>query len=126
MLLVYSFVSCPTHSHIKSLTHSKLIVFPFLIIRGHSLTVIGVEVLNSGDRNLLVLDPGTKPPPKLQSSLDLFLRTEEVVEKTLETFRFPEAKLASKKAYQLVQVVGVYDGVLDPECRKVFRTRKIE
>ncbi|KAI9353660.1 peptidase family C78-domain-containing protein [Obelidium mucronatum] len=95
--------------------------------RGHSLTVIGIEVLNSSERNLLVLDPGHRPPAKLLTNLDTFMRNEKVLQKTLKCFRFPESGLTAKKSYQILEITGLYKNELDSTgMRKVFQTTKIE
>ncbi|KAJ3132373.1 hypothetical protein HK100_005389 [Physocladia obscura] len=93
--------------------------------QGHSLTIIGIEILKSGLRNLLVLDPGTKIPPKLCVGIDLYLRSSDATEKMLNVFRFGEHLLRKHPSYQIVEVVGKYDPKSDSEGRKVFRTKRL-
>ncbi|KAI8606796.1 hypothetical protein BC830DRAFT_1176077, partial [Chytriomyces sp. MP71] len=91
--------------------------------QGHSLTIVGLECLDNGSRNVLVLDPGgVALPQTLLTNLDLHLVDQAGINKAMALFRFPESALCKKKAYQILQVVGAYDGVEDPEGRKLRRT----
>lgn len=64
------------HNSASGTSNSKVTCTPhaplYLQQPGHSLTVVGLEILDTGARNLLVLDPAYKPSPGVTKLLDAY------------------------------------------------------
>lgn len=82
---------------------TKLIIQAYhLRLLGHSLTIVGSEVLKNGARNLLVFDPMFKPSPGITRLIGHRVRT-NAPEKLLKAYRRDEPYLLKYPSYETLQ-----------------------
>ncbi len=73
-----------------------------VLYAGHSLTVVGIEILKDGEFFLLILDPGSKRD-EMEKTLSPYTSSN-----SLKFIRRSILNFKSKK-YQIVAVVGIVD-----------------
>ncbi|KAL8976058.1 MAG: hypothetical protein Q9177_006925, partial [Variospora cf. flavescens] len=73
---------------------------------GHSLTIIGMELRNSGSRNLLVFDPSFKPSPGIQRLIGSRFRA-SAPEKLLKAYRRGDGYLSKHASFESLKCGAV-------------------
>lgn len=73
-----------------------------LMAAGHSLTIVGLEIRKSGNRNLLVFDPSFKPSPGIQRLLGAKFRA-AAPEKLLKAYRRGDRYLGKHSSFELLR-----------------------
>ncbi|KAI4104873.1 MAG: hypothetical protein LQ339_003717 [Xanthoria mediterranea] len=71
--------------------------------QGHSLTIVGLEIRKSGNRNLLVFDPSFKPSPGIQRLLGAKFRA-AAPEKLLKAYRRGDRYLGKHSSFELLRL----------------------
>ncbi|KAL9595811.1 MAG: hypothetical protein Q9219_006226 [cf. Caloplaca sp. 3 TL-2023] len=74
----------------------------YLQHQGHSLTVVGLEIRKSGNRNLLVFDPSFKPSPMMQRLIGLRFRA-AAPEKLLKAYRRGNRYLSKHSNFEVLE-----------------------